>query len=195
MYTPTDAPWPVFTPRQIQLEPVHPRYYDDIYRIFSTEDIAVRYRYRGGLPAPEFIVQHLWDGVLIQKAVIARKSGQLAGLVSLYNYSPRNGIAYLAAIGDPAVTGSGLVAEGSATIIDYGFRVMDLRKIYVETLQFNLPQFAALTRIATEEGRLREHELQGGRYFDFVTLAIYREDWRDLMLDPLSVASRSEPTE
>lgn len=68
--------------------------------------------------------------------------------------------------------------------MDYSFRTLGLRKVYIEALEFNLPQFSALSHIATEEGRLREHEFHQGRYWDFVTYAVTAELWCQFLNNP-----------
>lgn len=179
------------TPRRVRLEPLLPKHYDFVYGMIADDDVAWRWRYRGAIPSRETMVAHMWDGVAVQKLVVAMDKNAMAGVVSLYNHNVRSGNAYIAAIAHPRYLRAGLVPEGAAALVDYGFAVLGLRKIYVEALEFNAGQFRTLNRVAVEEGRLRQHEYHDGRYWDMITWAIYRDRWSEFIANPLE-AIRAE---
>jgi hypothetical protein len=83
---------------------------------------------------------------------------------------------------------SPLVVMGAALFIDYIFRCWPFRKLYMEVAEYNVGQFGrGIERIATEEGRLREHLWYDGRYWDEVIYALYRDSWQALNLSAYTV--------
>ena len=63
-------------------------------------------------------------------------------------------------------------------LADHLFAHWTFRKLYGETLEFNLANLGGvLGPLLTEEGRLRQHAFAGGRYWDLVHLALYRDVW------------------
>jgi RimJ/RimL family protein N-acetyltransferase/acyl carrier protein len=175
-----------FSLRKARLEPLLPRHYDFVYAILSDDEVAWRWRFGGIVPSPEVAMARMWEGVAVQKLVVNVEIDAPVGLVSLYNHNPRGSTAFLAAVAHPSHFGSGVVVEGAAGLMDYGFARLDLRKIYVEAMEYNLAQFQALKRFAREEARLVHHDRIRGRYWDFVTMAIYRDSWAAIVADPLA---------
>lgn len=52
--------------------------------------------------------------------------------------------------------------------------------MYLDTAEFNFNRFASSSLGLFEvEGRLRSHEFHAGRYWDQITLALYRESWTE----------------
>jgi acyl carrier protein len=71
------------------------------------------------------------------------------------------------------------VVFGAAMFLDYVFGCWNFRKLYMEVQEFNLDQFGSgLAWLFEEEGRLRAHTFFGGRYWDKIYLALYREKWQ-----------------
>ena len=76
---------------------------------------------------------------------------------------------------------TGIGMEASFLFVNYLFTNWNFRKIYVEAPSFVLEYYkSALGRVFVEEGRLREHEYFGGRYWDKLICAIWRHDWDEL---------------
>ncbi len=164
--------------RRVVLRPVHVQDYPSLYAIAMAGENATRWRYRGATPSPEQFVRQMWDGVLVQYAVVGRQLGRLYGTVGLYNANLPSGYVYGYAMSAPDRMGSGKVVEGLLLMLEYAFRTWELRKVYFELPEFNLPQFqSAVGRYLVEEGRLIDHELLGGRRWDLVTLALYADVW------------------
>jgi hypothetical protein len=58
------------------------------------------------------------------------------------------------------------------------FTIFNLRKLYLEAPEFNIPQYgSALGRFFTEEGRLRDHSYYDARFWDRGIFSIYRDDF------------------
>jgi RimJ/RimL family protein N-acetyltransferase len=87
-------------------------------------------------------------------------------------------------IGDRAYWGHGYGREAMALVVDYGFRMQNLRRIYLETYSNNpraVRSYAAVGFV--EEGRLREHGWNGGEYVDVVMMGLLRSEWPGLPAD------------
>lgn len=160
------------------LAAVAPADHADLFRLFTTGEHLTRYRLRGTTPSPEVFHRQLWDRVLVQFAVRAVAHGPLLGLVTAFDPDLRNRHVHVAAVADPDVVGSGLVAQATMHLVDHLFAEFDLRKVCAEALEQNLVRFASgAGRWFEVEGRLRAHEYVGGAYEDLILLAATREAW------------------
>jgi hypothetical protein len=151
--------------------------YAMLRRIELSELIGPRWRHIGSTPSPEVWMQALHQGVLVAYVVCNRRMEPL-GLVSCYNANPFDRYAYLAAMKFDPVRPSPKFLGGAILFIDYLFRSWQFRKIYIETLEYNLAQYGSgLQRSLKVESCLRSHHYYDGTWWDEYTLALYREDW------------------
>jgi RimJ/RimL family protein N-acetyltransferase len=164
--------------RWITLQPVRHADYDAIRAAELSDELGVRWRHRGATPSPEAFAQVLWAGVLVQYLVVDNDDHRLVGLVSAYNADLQSGTCHMGfARFDPTDRSPGMI-EGVLLVADHLFTHWTFRKLYGETLEFNLANLGGvLGPLLTEEGRLREHVFAGGRYWDLSYLALYREVW------------------
>ena len=163
-----------------RLRPVLPDDLEFVYTVSSCEQNGFRWRYRGEFPDPASFTRDHDKGTLLQLLVTDLHSNERAGIVNLYSENLRDGWAYLGALSAPEFQQTGIVVDGAATLMDYAFNLWPFRKIYLETIEYNLSRFeTGLRRIAIEEGRLRDHVFFGDRHWDVVTSAVYRDVWRD----------------
>ncbi|MBK8047376.1 MAG: GNAT family N-acetyltransferase [Anaerolineales bacterium] len=80
-------------------------------------------------------------------------------------------------IGDKAYWGKGYGREAIALLLDYGFRLRNLRKIWLQVNADNERAQRAYRACGfVEEGRLRQHVWSNGRYVDLVQMGVLRED-------------------
>jgi RimJ/RimL family protein N-acetyltransferase len=164
--------------RSVALRPVNQNDYDFLRQAEVSEQLGPRWRFRGSVPAPEMYPQALWQGVTAQFAIVDARSPAPIGLVSLYNVEHAHGTGYIAVADLGSGGGPTHVVQGAILFLSYVFKVWNLRKLYAEAYEYNLAQFDSLNgRVLHEEGRLSEHAFMGGRYWDLVTLALYREEW------------------
>lgn len=164
--------------RSVALRPLGPGDYEFLRNAEVSEELGPRWRFRGATPSPEMYAQSLWQGVTAQFVIVEAGSPRPIGLVSLYNVEHAQETAYFAVADLRTGGGATRVVQGAVLFLSYVFQVWNLRKVYVETYEYNLRQFASLKdRLLIEEGRLRDHFFLGGRYWDLVTLALYRDDW------------------
>jgi RimJ/RimL family protein N-acetyltransferase len=102
--------------------------------------------------------------------------GQLIGDCGLHSVDQRSGVAELGiGIGDRAYWGRGYGREAVALLVDYGFRMHNLRKIWLTTYRSNeraLRSYRAAGFV--EEGCQRAHVWSAGGYEDLVSMALFR---------------------
>lgn len=156
----------------------------DWLRAAETDELlAFRWRLRGGHPSPNDFVDQLWHGLLVMFVVEKVDDGASVGILSAYQADQRNGHCRVAGARlslDGSMDSSFLA--GLALFLDYLFGGWPFRKVYLETPEFNLPQFAsAVDRGILEiEARLTEFVFLADRYWDVVFLAVSREKWASL---------------
>lgn len=152
--------------------------YGWLFVVFTHPSNLVRFRLAGATPSPESFPQLVWSGVLTQFVVTTRESPAPIGLVSAYNPDYRHGFAYISAITDPRFTNQGWPLEALVLLVNHVFSCWNFRKLYFESIESNYVQFASGDgSIFSVESRLREHYFIGDRHEDFVTFAIYRDEW------------------
>lgn len=161
-----------------RLRPVSPSDLEFLYSICTAAPNGFRWRFRGSIPDRVTFANSLNDGILVQFLVERKATSEAVGLVAAYGASHRDGYAYIAAVSDPRLRGSGVALDGLSALIEYVFTLWPMRKLYFDALEFNYSQFERATlRVAHEEGRLRDHIFHGGKYWDLITGAIYAEAW------------------
>lgn len=163
---------------RVALRPVHEHDLTFLYDLSTSGDTAWRWRQRGTTPSPQVFADQLFAGVLTQFIIVDRKDERRLGLVVAYRAEHRNGHAYLGIVVRPDCERRGLAFEALALFIDYLFRLWNFRKLYAEGPEFAFAQFgSAFSRYLEEEGRLQEHYYHDGRYWSYITAALYRERW------------------
>ena len=139
-----------------------------------TRTSGSRWRYRGRTPAPGEFHVDLWRGVLSQ-FVVTDVDDRPAGLVGAYNANTTAGHCHVFAVG--ATDQGRLITEATARFADWLFESFEFHKLWIESAEFNLAQFASLTELATVEGRLTNFDYWGGRFWDLLILSVTQERW------------------
>lgn len=162
-----------------ELVPVSPPWYPYLYGLAVSGPNAMRWRYRGQIPAFELFVQQLHADVLCQ--FIVRLEGEPAGLVVAYNADLRNGHCYVAAVVEPVQVGHGFGAAGLEALCAYVFRTWNFRKVYAEVPSFilepmseDLHKLPMLDQAFEIEGCLRQHLYVDGAYWDMYLVSMDR---------------------
>jgi RimJ/RimL family protein N-acetyltransferase len=169
---------PSRTGRWVSLVPVTNRFVEFLYQLAINEENGFRWLLVGAVPPPDVFQQNLWKGVLAQFVVLERRSSAPIGVVVAYNPELHHGFAYLGADFLPAVEGTGLGIEAVDIFIEYVFGTYNLRKLYLEVPEYNVPFMSNLAGgVFKEEGRLRQHTFYQGTYWDRHLLALYRDDF------------------
>lgn len=106
-----------------------------------------------------------------------RLHGRAIGTCSLFELSQAHGTAQLGiSIGDASVHGKGYGTDAVRVLVDYGFRVLNLRRVWLQVDADNPGAVAAYRKAGfVEEGRLREHTWRDGAYRDSLLMAVMRE--------------------
>lgn len=82
------------------------------------------------------------------------------------------------AIGDRECWGRGYGREAVRLLLDYAFRLRNLRRVWLWVHADNARAIAAYRASGfVEEGRLREHVWSNGRYVDAVQMGVLRAEW------------------
>ncbi|MFC1900804.1 GNAT family N-acetyltransferase [Chloroflexota bacterium] len=82
------------------------------------------------------------------------------------------------AIGEKDYWNKGYGTEAARLIIDYGFKQLNLHRIYSGALSFNERSIRMHKSIGfSEEGRQREHMFKNGKYCDHVIFGILKTEW------------------
>jgi RimJ/RimL family protein N-acetyltransferase len=105
--------------------------------------------------------------------------GMLIGICSLFGEDTVAGVAELGiAIGDKAYWGRGYGRDAIRTLLDYAFRLVNLRRVMLTVNGTNERAIRAYRACGfIEEGRLRQHAWSDGAYIDIVIMGVLREEW------------------
>jgi len=108
---------------------------------------------------------------------IIEVDGQPVGRIGLNNFRARDRMASLYLfIGERSVWGHGYARHALAALLDYGFTVLNLRKIELWALEGNERALHLYKRIGfVEDARLPERSWMEGRYVDNVVMSIDRD--------------------
>lgn len=168
-----------------------------MYGLYSRPEVTFLWRFRGATPPPEQFPSMLWNGVLCQFIICQRTNGMPLGSISAYNADIKSGFVYLSLIVAPEVVGTPVAYDSVILFLNYLFQGWNFRKIYGETSERHAEHLfrSALYKDAVVvEGRLRAHEFAAGKYWDSLIVALYRDDWEEIVARRLPVIRRGLPT-
>ena len=105
--------------------------------------------------------------------------GAYVGRCGLYNINWTARHAELGiGIGEREYWGRGYGREAVALLLDYAFRLRNLRRVWLEVHSDNERGIRAYRSCGfVEEGRMREHAWLAGRHVDKVIMGVLREEW------------------
>ncbi|MFN8443867.1 MAG: GNAT family protein [Caldilineaceae bacterium] len=84
-------------------------------------------------------------------------------------------------IGDKNYWGRGYGTDAIRLLLDYAFRLQNMRKVYLSVNGNNERAIGAYRHCGfVEEGRLREHVWSNGNYIDLIQMGILRNEWEKL---------------
>ena len=120
------------------------------------------------------------NGRGITLAIAARDlPDELIGTASLRRYARdrRAELGYWLATG---VWGRGIATEAASAIVDYGFRELELSRIYAEVLSGNRSSERVLDKLGMQrEGVKRQHVRKGRALRDVAIYGLLRSEWAD----------------
>lgn len=160
---------------------------DDVPVIHAfANDIEVELASGGDPPFPQslarayaFFDRRLDEGRNDGANFAIEADGHLIGICGLYNTDEVARTASLGIIiGDKAYWGRGYGREAVSLLVDYGFRMLNLHRIYLDVHARNERAIRAYRAVGfAEEGRLRQHVWSAGDYDDLIYMGVLREEW------------------
>jgi len=112
--------------------------------------------------------------------IISTMENEPIGMVSLYCIDWRNRKAEFGRflIGEKKYLHQGYGEETLSLILEYGFKHLNLNRLYLETFSTNKRAISLYKKFGfQEEGRLRKHIFKNGKYQDVVILGLLKEDY------------------
>lgn len=81
-------------------------------------------------------------------------------------------------IGDKTAQGKGYGEKTMRLLLDYGFRNLNLHRIYLYVMDYNQRACELYKKLGFQnEGRKREHILIDNKYHDSIEMGILRKEW------------------
>lgn len=110
---------------------------------------------------------------------IIEADGVPCGTIGLLNIDRKNSKAeYYIAMGETALKGRGVSTKASKLILDYGFKQLNLNKIYLFTEKNNIPAQRLFEKVGfLKEGCMRSDIFSHGKYVDRFAYGITREEY------------------
>lgn len=141
-----------------------------------------------GLPeSSESFSATLNAGVLCQFVAVSRRSGLPLGLVRATAPNFFHGHAFLSLYFSESSRRTPATTEAAVLFIDHCFVGYSLRKLYAETLETNLADFASGEgKFFDTEARFRGYTLQQGHPVDKLVLTVDGERWSQSRSDLLA---------
>ena len=150
-----------------------------LFQLATEPSTGWRWTFGGAIPSIDEFVANLWRNVAAQFVVTRLADRTPIGHVMLYGVDLHQGHGNLSAVSTTEAQSSGLLVEASLVFLRYCYTLWNLRKVYLELPEYNLPQFGSgLRGLMRQEAKLTDHTYYGGRYWDRIILAIYIEDLR-----------------
>ncbi len=113
-------------------------------------------------------------------SVVAVADGELVGEALLWGIDRHNRLGHVGLALRPAFRGRGLGVETLRLLCRYGFAVLGLNRLQLETVADNVPMIRAAERTGfSKEGLLRQASWTVGSFADSVVMGFLAADWRD----------------
>ena len=166
---------------RVRLRALGPQDYPRLNEFMNDVDFALL---MGNPPRPigsanltEFLDNLVRDKVNVTFAIEVDRV--FIGSCGLFTFDRVAGTAELGiGIGDRAYQGKGYGREAVALLVDYGFRLLNLRKIWLKTSPDNQRAIRSYQAVGfVHEGRHREHVWSDGKYVDLLLMALFRPDF------------------
>jgi RimJ/RimL family protein N-acetyltransferase len=112
-------------------------------------------------------------------SVVSLEDDELAGEALLWDIDTHNRSAHLGISLRPAFRGRGLGVDVVRVLCEYGFAVLGLQRLQLETLADNAAMIGAASRAGfTQEGTLRRAAWVNGEFLDEVIFGLLAGTWR-----------------
>jgi RimJ/RimL family protein N-acetyltransferase len=152
-----------------------------------TEHLSARYPFSRKAEA-EFIARGMEQASYtnLKLAIETLAEGRHIGDIGLRGTEPENRRAELGiAIGDKECWDHGYGTDAIVTLLRFAFDEMNLHRVVLDVDATNPRGIACYRKCGfVEEGRLRQHRYQGGRYLDVVVMGVLADEFRTLHASP-----------
>jgi hypothetical protein len=164
---------------RVLLRPLSPADYTPLRAAETTPPLGPRWRFRGMTPSPEEWARLTSERQLAQFIVQRTTDDVPLGLVQLHNANFQDGHAQLSVARFGPSQPSPELILGLGVFLRYVFFCWNFRKLYMEVPEYNYDQISSGEgRFFSVEGRFKDHLFLGGRYWDQLILAMYRDIWQ-----------------
>lgn len=145
------------------------------WRSESSAGLRTGHRPLTSLNQEEFFKKLSFDNDMIVFTVCTDE--EPVGYVQLYPIDWKNRNAEVGIIMGRKRQGQGLGKETLRLIVDYGFKTLNLKRIYAEIYSYNKNSIKLFEKIGFKlEGKLREHHYWNGKFHDSLIYSILRSE-------------------
>lgn len=111
--------------------------------------------------------------------IAEKSSDNCLGHVGLYNIEHRvRNAEFAILLGDKKWWGRGLGKEITYRVIDYGFKQLNLNKVYLTVLANNERAIDLYRKLGlTTDGTLRADQFRDGQYLDSLLMSVLEDEW------------------
>jgi RimJ/RimL family protein N-acetyltransferase len=161
---------------------------DDLPRLCEfNNDVEVELAGGGDPPLPQSLArleaeydQKIASGGRDGAAFAIEADGKFIGQCALFDFDAFNHTCQLGiTIGDKAYWGKGYGREAVRLLLDYAFRLRNVRKVWLTVNGTNDRAIRSYRACGfVEEGRQRAQVWSNGAYIDLVYMGVLRDEWR-----------------
>jgi len=128
----------------------------------------------------DFYRQHIvGNPSKLQLGIVASGENTLVGIISLNNIDHLNQKAEISMIiGNANFRQMRYTVEAMKLIIEHGFNILNLHKIYGGTLSKDWADLLCKTLTFTPEGKLRQDIYKSGTFYDVHMVAVLRDEYK-----------------
>ncbi|MBA7486704.1 Spermidine N(1)-acetyltransferase [subsurface metagenome] len=183
---------PVLVTDRLLLRPFTLADAPEVQRLAGDYEVASRtleipYPYSDGV-AEAWIATHrpgFEKGVHAVYAVTRARDGDLVGAVGLVEVNRRHGRAQLGYWVARPCRGRGYAAEAARAVIEYGFSVLGLHRVYAMHFSRNPASGRVMEKCGmVHEAHLREHDRKWGVFEDVDVWGVLHDEWREWCMEP-----------
>ena len=160
---------------------------DDLERLWQfNNDVEVELAGGGDPPYPQSLArlqaefdQDTARGGRDSTSFAIEADGKFIGQCALFHYDTVASTCELGiTIGDKDYWAKGYGREAITLLLDYAFRLRNIRKVWLQVHAHNPRAISAYKACGfIEEGRLRAHVWSNGQYIDLVQMGVLRDEW------------------
>jgi RimJ/RimL family protein N-acetyltransferase len=160
---------------------------DDLERLWQfNNDVEVELAGGGDPPYPQSLArlqaefdQDTARGGRDSTTFAIEADGKFIGQCALFHYDNVASTCELGiTIGDKDYWAKGYGREAITLLLDYAFRLRNIRKVWLQVHAHNPRAISAYKACGfIEEGRLRAHVWSNGQYVDLIQMGVLRDEW------------------